>query len=108
MKLAPIVLQLVLLTAIPTVGIAATSTAKNPNILFLFSDDHAQAAISSYGSTVDRTPNIDRIAAGGARFTQSFATNSICTPSRTTLLTGQYKSIDTKTLAEVIVAALPQ
>lgn len=95
MKLAPIVLRLFLLVSISTVGIAAvTSTAKKPNILFIFSDDHAQAAISSYGSKINRTPNIDRIAAGGARFTQSFVTNSICTPSRATLLTGQYSHLN--------------
>lgn len=61
-----------------------------PNILFLFSDDHAQHAISAYGSKVNQTPHIDRLAAQGARFANSFVTNSICTPSRATLLTGQY------------------
>jgi len=61
-----------------------------PNILFIFSDDHAQHAISAYGSRVNTTPNLDRLAEAGARFTNSFVTNSICTPSRATLLTGQY------------------
>jgi len=61
-----------------------------PNILFIFSDDHAQHAISAYGSQVNRTPHLDRLAAAGARFTNSFVTNSICSPSRATLLTGQY------------------
>lgn len=61
-----------------------------PNILFIFSDDHAQHAISAYGSRVNETPHLDRLAREGARFTQSFVTNSICTPSRATLLTGQY------------------
>ncbi len=65
-----------------------------PNILFIFSDDHAQHAISAYGSKVNRTPQIDRLAEGGARFVNSFVTNSICTPSRATLLTGQYSHLN--------------
>src|SRR5215204_5365912 len=64
------------------------------NILFIFSDDHAQHAISAYGSKVNKTPHLDRLAAGGARFTNSFVTNSICTPSRATLLTGQYSHLN--------------
>ncbi|MDA1041025.1 MAG: sulfatase-like hydrolase/transferase [Planctomycetota bacterium] len=69
---------------------AATKPTKRPNIVFIFSDDHAQHAISCYGSKVNTTPHLDRLAAAGARFTNSFVTNSICTPSRATLLTGQY------------------
>jgi len=67
---------------------------ERPNIIFIFSDDHAQHAISSYGSKVNKTPHLDRIARGGARFTNSFVTNSICTPSRATLLTGQYSHLN--------------
>ncbi len=70
--------------------VAAAADTERPNIIFIFSDDHAQNAISAYGSQVNTTPHIDRLAAGGARFTNSFVTNSICTPSRATLLTGQY------------------
>jgi arylsulfatase A-like enzyme len=55
-----------------------------PNILFIFSDDHAPHAISAYGSRINRTPNIDRIANEGAIFLNSFCTNSICAPSRAT------------------------
>lgn len=65
-----------------------------PNIIFIFSDDHARHAISAYGSKVNQTPNIDRIASGGARFANAFVTNSICTPSRATLLTGQYSHLN--------------
>ncbi len=64
-----------------------------PNLLFILSDDHATNAIGCYGShlaEVARTPNIDRLAAEGARLTRVYATNSICTPSRATILTGQY------------------
>ena len=68
--------------------------AERPNILFIFSDDHAQHAISAYGSKVNQTPNIDRLAKEGARFVNSFVTNSICTPSRATLITGQYSHLN--------------
>lgn len=69
-------------------------TDDRPNILFIFSDDHAQAAISAYGSKVNTTPHLDRMANEGARFVNSFVTNSICTPSRATLLTGQYSHLN--------------
>jgi arylsulfatase A-like enzyme len=61
-----------------------------PNILFIMSDDHASHAISAYGSAINRTPQIDRIGKGGVRLTNCFCTNSICTPSRAAILTGQY------------------
>src|SRR5215204_6180695 len=68
--------------------------ADRPNILFIYSDDHAQHALSCYGSKVNETPHLDRIAAEGVRFANSFVTNSICTPSRATLLTGQYSHLN--------------
>ncbi|MEK0426160.1 MAG: hypothetical protein RJB11_2251, partial [Planctomycetota bacterium] len=73
---------------------ANANAADQPNILFIFSDDHAQAAISAYGSRVNKTPHLDRLANEGVRFTNSFVTNSICTPSRATLLTGQYSHLN--------------
>jgi arylsulfatase A-like enzyme len=54
------------------------------------SDDHAAHAISAYGSTVNKTPHLDRLAKEGMRFDRCFAVNSICTPSRATILTGKY------------------
>ena len=84
-----------LLFAAAVLSLASSSmAAERPNILFIFSDDHAQHAISAYGSKVNVTPNIDRIAVGGARFLNSFVTNSICTPSRATLITGQYSHLN--------------
>ncbi len=65
----------------------------NPNILYIMSDDHAAHAISAYGgrlAEVAPTPNLDRLAAGGMRFTNAFVTNSICTPSRAVIWTGKY------------------
>lgn len=61
-----------------------------PNILFIMSDDHASHAISAYGSRVNKTPNIDRIAKEGMRFDNCFCTNSLCAPSRAVILTGKY------------------
>ena len=63
---------------------------ERPNVLFIMTDDHAAHAMSCYGSKVNETPQMDRIAQGGVRFTNAFVTNSICTPSRATLLTGKY------------------
>ena len=65
-----------------------------PNIIFIFSDDHAYQAIGAYGNKIAQTPNIDRIAREGALFTNSFVTNSICGPSRATLLTGKYSHMN--------------
>ena len=65
-----------------------------PNIIFIMSDDHAERAISAYGSTLIQTPNIDRIANEGIRFNNSFVTNSICAPSRAVLLTGNYSHLN--------------
>jgi arylsulfatase A-like enzyme len=67
---------------------------KRPNILFIMSDDHASHAMSCYGSKINKTPNLDRIADGGMIFNNSFCTNSISTPSRASILTGTYNHIN--------------
>jgi N-acetylglucosamine-6-sulfatase len=69
-------------------------TEKKPNIIFILSDDHANNAISAYGSKVNMTPNIDRIAKEGVIFTNSFCTNSICQPSRANILTGKHSHMN--------------
>jgi arylsulfatase A-like enzyme len=69
---------------------AALSRAERPNILFIMSDDHAAHALSCYGSKVNTTPQLDRLAKEGTRFENAFVTNSICTPTRAVLLTGKY------------------
>ncbi|GAF69230.1 unnamed protein product, partial [marine sediment metagenome] len=65
-----------------------------PNIIFIMSDDHAAHAMSCYNSRVNKTPNLDRIADEGMRLENCFCTNSICTPSRATILTGKYSHIN--------------
>lgn len=81
---------------------AATAQAESdsqgrPNVLFIMSDDHAAHAISAYGSrlaAIAPTPNIDRLANEGALFKNAFCTNSICSPSRACVLTGQYNHVN--------------
>ncbi len=70
---------------------------QRPNILFIMSDDHAYQAISAYQSHLIRTPNIDRIGKEGILFTNACVTNSICAPSRATILTGKHTHINGKT-----------
>ncbi len=67
---------------------------QRPNILFIFSDDHAPQAISAYGSRINQTPNLDRIASSGALFRNSFCANSICGPSRACILTGKHSHVN--------------
>ncbi|MEM7387046.1 MAG: sulfatase, partial [Verrucomicrobiota bacterium] len=70
--------------------------AKQPNILFIFSDDHAVNAISAYNraKNLNHTPNIDRLATEGMLFENSFCANSICGPSRANILTGKHSHLN--------------
>jgi arylsulfatase A-like enzyme len=61
-----------------------------PNILFILTDDHAVQGLSCYGSRLMETPGLDRIAEEGMRFDNAFVTNSLCAPSRASMLTGKY------------------
>lgn len=84
---------LLLLAVLPT----TVSAVDRPNILYIMSDDHAAHAISAYGSRLAQiapTPNIDRLAKEGVLFRNAFCTNSICSPSRACVLTGQYNHIN--------------
>ena len=75
-----------------------TRQAGRPNIVFIMTDDHAAHAISAYGSRLNTTPHLDRIARDGALLTNVFATNAICTPSRAAILTGQYAHLNGVTM----------
>ncbi len=72
----------------------AATSAERPNILFIMSDDHAAHAIGAYGSRINTTPNIDRLAREGRRFANCFCTNGICAPSRAVILTGKYSHLN--------------
>jgi len=73
---------------------AASTNSVHPNILFIMADDHSAGAISAYGSKVNQTPNIDRLATEGMRLDRVFCANAICTPSRATILTGKYSHLN--------------
>ncbi|MEU4293484.1 sulfatase/phosphatase domain-containing protein [Kribbella sp. NPDC026596] len=65
-----------------------------PNIVFVMSDDHAAHAISAYGSKVNSTPHLDGLARDGVRMDATYCTNSICSPSRASILTGTYSHVN--------------
>jgi arylsulfatase A-like enzyme len=65
--------------------------SSNPNILFILADDLGYADVSCYGRRDFTTPNIDRIAAEGVRFTQAYANSAVCTASRVAMMTGRYQ-----------------
>ena len=84
---------LISLCALAFTSAAEAQTKKKPNIIYIMSDDHANAAIGAYGSwlkPVVKTPNLDKLAKQGMLFKNSMVTNSICTPSRAAILTSQY------------------
>jgi len=82
------------------------AVADRPNILWIMSDDHARQAVGAYGgrlAPLNPTPTIDRLAREGIRFDNVFCSNSICTPSRATLLSGQYSHVNgVRTLSDPI------
>ena len=91
-------MRLALLTLLIAILAGPADAADRPNIIFIMSDDHAAHTIGAYGSRVNATPNIDRLAREGMRFDNTFVTNSICTPSRAAILTGYF---DTRSFAQI-------
>jgi arylsulfatase A-like enzyme len=89
---------LTIASLLPATALGQARRADRPNIIFIMTDDHAAHAIGAYGSKVNETPNLDRLAREGALLTSVFATNSICTPSRATILTGQYSHLNGVTM----------
>jgi arylsulfatase A-like enzyme len=85
MKIRPLV---VILLAAFALDIATAQT--RPNIIFIQADDLGYGDLSCYGQRKFKTPNIDRLAAGGLRFTQYYAGSTVCAPSRSALMTGQH------------------
>ncbi len=86
MKISPWLLAFLFCTPI--------AAQQSPNILVIFSDDHTNQTIGAFGSKLVPTPNLDRLANEGIRFTNCFVTNSICAPSRAVLLTGKYSHLN--------------
>ena len=89
---------LLLISVITCLTSCIEKVVERPNIIFIFSDDHAYQAVSAYGFEIGKyapTPNIDRIASEGMRFDRCYVTNSICAPSRATILTGKHSHLNT-------------
>ncbi len=74
--------------------VAKKETNVPPNIIFIMTDDHGYQALSAYNDALIETPNLDRISNEGVLFSQSFVTNSICSPSRAVLLTGKFSHVN--------------
>ena len=95
--LSKFLISLILLTTIGSDKKYDNKKQNRPNIIFILSDDHTTNAISAYGGLykdIAPTPNIDKIANEGAILKNTFATNSICGPSRASILTGTYSHIN--------------
>ena len=75
---------------------ANNTGSERPNIIFMMADDHGYQAISAYSNHLIETPQIDRLANEGMRFTNACVTNSICAPSRAVILTGKHSHINGK------------
>jgi arylsulfatase A-like enzyme len=86
-------LPILALALLPTLA-AADEKVSRPNVLFVFTDDHAAHAIGAYGSKINKTPNIDRLAKEGMLFRNCFCTNSLCAPSRAVILTGKHSHLN--------------
>ena len=92
-KIFCLVILIIIFFCLPLLGALKDKDLIRPNILFVMSDDHTTQALGVYGSrlaSLNPTPNIDRLAREGMLFTNVFCNNSICTPSRASILTGQY------------------
>ena len=69
-------------------GASAATSGRQPNIIFILSDDLAQGDVGAYGQKLIQTPRLDRMAREGTRYTQAFCGTTVCAPSRTSLITG--------------------
>jgi arylsulfatase A-like enzyme len=90
----PLLLLPIVALAVSGSAAAPQPPAERPNIIYFLSDDHDFQANGAFGSRVNQTPNIDRLAREGMLFEHMFVTNSICTPSRAVMLTGQYSHLN--------------
>ncbi|HMV51207.1 MAG TPA: arylsulfatase, partial [Blastocatellia bacterium] len=82
--------MLVLLLIVGTTSFSKSVAAKKPNIIFIQADDLGYGDLSCYGQQNFKTPNIDKLAAEGTRFTQYYSGSTVCAPSRSALMTGQH------------------
>jgi len=94
MKKFLILSTVLVILAIVMIQCQPAETASRPNIIFIMTDDHTIQAMSTYGSVINQTPNMDRIAEAGMKFNNAFVTNSICAPSRAVILTGKFSHMN--------------
>jgi arylsulfatase A len=83
-------LQLMIVILIPFLGVAQKIATKRPNVVLIMADDLGYGSLGCYGNKDIQTPNIDRLAANGMRFTDFHSSGTVCTPTRAALLTGRY------------------
>ncbi|MFT6618524.1 MAG: arylsulfatase, partial [Limisphaerales bacterium] len=81
---------LTLLTFFSAVDAGAAKSATKPNIVFIIADDLGWAELGCYGQTKIKTPRVDSLARDGMKFTQAYAGNAVCAPSRCVLMTGKH------------------
>jgi arylsulfatase A-like enzyme len=86
--------SIAILTVLMLLSSCSTKETVKPNIIFIMADDHGYQAVGAYGSVLNTTPAIDRIADEGIIFRNSFVCNSICAPSRAALLTGKHSHVN--------------
>lgn len=87
-RIAPVFTAVFLIVSLQ--GVEAVAGPSPPNLVVIMADDLGYADLGCYGSTVHRTPHIDRLAREGVRFTDFYVTTSVCTPTRAALLTGRF------------------
>ena len=87
---SPLFVRLARLAVLVLVSATACFAAEKPNIIYILSDDLGYGDIGCYGATKVKTPNLDRLASQGCRFTDAHSTASVCTPTRYAFLTGRY------------------
>src|SRR4051812_35036151 len=79
-----------LLLAVRALAYSSVTFAEQPNVILIVIDDMGWADLACYGSKLHKTPNIDRLAAGGVRFTQGYAACPVCSPTRAAIMTGKW------------------
>ncbi len=72
------------------ISLSAQSKNQKPNIIFIMADDLGSGDLGCYGNTFNETPNLDKLSTQGLKFTQAYAAAPICSPTRASLMTGQY------------------
>ena len=82
--------RILIVLMLTSTGSIQLHAQKKPNIIFILTDDMGYSDINCFGGNFVPTPNIDRIAKGGTKFTKYYSAAPICSPSRVSLLTGMY------------------